>query len=200
MADFDTCFETLIKFEGTKFTDDPDDPGGPTKFGITLKAWMEYALDQGCPTDYDFLTHLKDMTKETAQIFYTNNYWEKYKYWGINSTDVAERILLASVHLGPRRAHYAVQRALRASGELGSDGAPIKEDGILGPKTLKALNQHTVYREDTFHSIFRRISADDMHIIVALRSEVAAYYRRIFDKEPERKAKYYEGFMRRAYY
>jgi len=61
--DFEKSFEFLIKVEGG-FVDHPNDPGGPTKFGITQAT-----------TGWDRET-IKNLTPEVAKKWYFDNYWK----------------------------------------------------------------------------------------------------------------------------
>ena len=169
MSNFPKCFDVLMRFEGEEFEDVPGDEGGPTKFGITLSRFQELFPEVT-------IEQLKAMAKGEAMTWYEEQYWIRYHLDEITSTDVASRLLLALVNLGPRRAVYAAQRACRATGHA------IQEDGILGPVTFATLNQiHTAI------------------LIPALRSEVAGYYRRILDKDPTQE-QFRAGWLARAYY
>jgi len=61
-------FETSLKFVltwegGDKYTEDPKDPGGATKFGISQKAYPGL--------------NIKDLTLEQAKAIYKKDYWDK---------------------------------------------------------------------------------------------------------------------------
>ena len=53
----------IVKWEGTTYENDPDDPGGATRFGI----------DQRSHPNED----IKDLTAERATEIYWNEYWIK---------------------------------------------------------------------------------------------------------------------------
>lgn len=55
----------LWEWEGTKFEDDPDDPGGATKFGI----------DKRSHPDED----IRNLTEERAVAIYWKEYWQRYR-------------------------------------------------------------------------------------------------------------------------
>jgi len=57
---FDKAFEMVIGLEG-KYSNDPDDPGGETKYGIAKK----YHQDED----------IKNLTLERAKEIYLNEYW-----------------------------------------------------------------------------------------------------------------------------
>ena len=60
--DFDKAVKFILKWEGD-FTNDPNDPGGETKYGISQKA-------------HPYL-NVKDLTLKKAKQFYYDNYWLK---------------------------------------------------------------------------------------------------------------------------
>lgn len=170
MSDYGKSFEILLRHEGTVYTDDPDDEGGPTKFGVTIPVYAEFLGLTVTPADIEALG------VETAYEVFRVLWWDRHKYYNIVSTDIAARIMLASIHLGPGRGHRAAQRACRACGHR------IAEDGIIGPISKRTINE-----------------IPSVIYVAALRSEVASYYRRIWDKEPEKKKKW-RGWENRAYY
>jgi lysozyme family protein len=106
-------------------TDDPDDPGGITRFGISLRFLQ--ALDPDA-TRQDIL----DMTWPRASAILEVEFWAKHGY-GRLPPDVAIKLFDLAVNLGPRQAHICLQRACRA----GSD--PVEEDGTIGPSTLASV-------------------------------------------------------------
>lgn len=58
----------LWEWEGTKYENDPDDPGGATKYGI----------DQRSHPDVD----IKNLTEARAIAIYWRDYWQKYECEG----------------------------------------------------------------------------------------------------------------------
>lgn len=63
MADFDKAIMPLIiKEGGAKYTNDPDDPGGATKYGISQKSYPN--LD------------IKNLTQQVACDIYKRDYWD----------------------------------------------------------------------------------------------------------------------------
>lgn len=59
---FDLAFKTTVGLEGG-YTNDPDDPGGETKFGIAKK--------------YHPNVDIKNLTLEQAKEIYRKEYWNK---------------------------------------------------------------------------------------------------------------------------
>jgi len=118
MADFGSAIvKTLAREGGSKFTDDPRDPGGATKFGISQRA-------------YPYLD-IKNLTESRAREIYKNDYWDRIKGDDIANQAVAENIFDTAVNMGVRTASKLVQLTLEVK--------PL--DGIIGGQTLKAINQ-----------------------------------------------------------
>ncbi|CAB4121775.1 Protein of unknown function DUF847 [uncultured Caudovirales phage] len=61
MLDFDTAFDRLIGHEGG-YVNNPRDPGGETKFGISKRAYPD--------------VNIPSLTREQAQGIYRRDYWE----------------------------------------------------------------------------------------------------------------------------
>lgn len=126
---FDDAFNYLMKDEGEKYTNDPDDSGGPTKFGITLRAYQGFKTD---PT----LTakDIENLTLPQAEEFYYHIFWAPLQGDRIAIESVAISLFDSAVLYGPVTASLLLQKA------LDSLGFALKEDGLLGDKSIAALN------------------------------------------------------------
>ena len=99
------------------FTDDQDDPGGATAWGITLKKATEYGI-----TTVDAL---KAITPQQLMGIY-KSFWRFDK---LEDQRVATKLLDMAVNMGLKTAIEIAQR------EAGSEA-----DGLYGPKTEAAIN------------------------------------------------------------
>lgn len=122
-----TVFPILLKYEGIKFINDPKDPGGPTKYGITLKTINMY---KKCT-----LNCLKNMTFQDASKFYKENFWHQYGADHIKNKNLAINLLLAQVNLGPYRPSMLLQKVTNDFCH-----SKLEIDGIIGQKSVKAIN------------------------------------------------------------
>lgn len=104
-ADFLTVFDRIIKTEGG-YINDPRDPGGETKFGISKKQYPD--LD------------IQNLTREQAKAIYYNDYWMKLRY--LKHIAVHYQVFDAYVSHGPHLAIQFLQRAVN-----------VADDGIWGP-------------------------------------------------------------------
>lgn len=110
---FEKAIEFVIAQEGgLKITDDPSDPGGLTKFGISQRAYRH--LD------------IRNLTEEDARGLYFRDYWEKCSC-GSLPPSLAIVVFDCAVNQGPNAAIRILQQALG-----------VQTDGVIGPKTLEA--------------------------------------------------------------
>lgn len=121
----------IVRREGG-FVDDPDDPGGATKYGVTIKTLRRLGMDVDGDGDID-KDDVRALTIDDAvRVFVTNYFFEP----GLDKLPEALQPLMFDfwVHSG-RNAGKILQRVLnrwlRAANER-----ELKVDGIIGPKTL----------------------------------------------------------------
>ena len=131
MADFGPAVEKTLKVEGV-YSNDPNDAGGPTNFGITLKILQ--GLGKHGDLNHDDSVDIEDvkfMTKQDAINIYKELYW---KGDNILSQHIAEKNFDMGVNIGVVSAAKLLQKALLTLGHI------IEIDGHLGPKTMDAIN------------------------------------------------------------
>ena len=119
MSYFLPAFEFILPHEGG-LVDDPHDPGGITKYGISKRSYPD--LD------------IANLSEADAREIYKRDYWDKQRYGEIYSQAVANKCLDMSVNMGFHQAHVLVQRACTEC------GLPLTDDGLFGPATVKAVN------------------------------------------------------------
>lgn len=139
MADFLPAFQFMAPHEwngAVNYTDTPGDPGGPTKYGITLatlrKTGTLYDLDgDGLITSTD----VKLLTLDEAEHFYLCQFWEVEAFPSLNNQRVASKVFDMAVNLGPPRAVIYLQ-------DVANRFKPhaLLPDGRLGPKTAGLVN------------------------------------------------------------
>jgi lysozyme family protein len=114
----------VLQREGwDKYTDHPADKGGPTKWGITLKAWSDY-LGKPCTA-----ADVQAITEAGARQFYRVKYILEPKFDLVGDAHLRELLIDAGVNHGPRHPAKWAQWA-----------AEVPQDGVLGPVSLKAIN------------------------------------------------------------
>lgn len=114
---FDRAIEVVLEHEGETYTDNPNDRGGPTKFGIAQR-WNP---------DVD----VRELTRGQAIEIYWERYWKGRGYEDLRER-IAIKVFDLAVNLGEKTVVTCLQRALRAC------GVPVKVDGRLGPETFGA--------------------------------------------------------------
>jgi len=118
MADFNTAIvKTLAREGGAKYTDDRDDPGGATKYGISQRAYPNL--------------NIRNITEADARDIYKRDYWDRIRGDEIKSQIVAENIFDTAVNMGVRTAGKLAQLTFNIN--------PV--DGIIGRLSLKKINE-----------------------------------------------------------
>lgn len=129
MTPFETALAYLIQNEGTTYTNDPQDAGGPTKFGVTLKAFSLFKNREIAPIEIEALT------QDEVNSFYDVLYWQRLRCPRMRDTNIATGIFDMGVLFGVLHASIACQQALAFLGE------PLAVDAVIGDKTLLLLNR-----------------------------------------------------------
>jgi lysozyme family protein len=112
---FDQAFSLTVSpaVEGG-YTNNPSDPGGATKYGISQSAYP--SLD------------IANLTLVQAQAIYLRDYWDACHCSSLPAC-IAGLVFDAAVNQGADWARRALQSAVGAS-----------TDGVIGPKTLAAVS------------------------------------------------------------
>lgn len=113
---FRQWFDWLMKWEGTTFENDPDDPGGATKFGIDQRSHPNEKI--------------RDLTRERAAEIYWSEYWTKCRAHEMPAK-LGEVVANIAVNAGHGRASRWLQEA-----------CGITVDGVIGPATMHAVGGH----------------------------------------------------------
>lgn len=145
MNNFEESFKHLVVIEGG-YSDNENDTGGKTNFGITEKV----ARENG------FTGKMKDLTIDNAKSIY------KAKYWASNycdkiaevSPELAHEIFDTSVNMGTKRAAKFLQRALNCMNRSEVIRS-LKVDGWLGAKTLE--NLFNIVKSDNDKAVIYRL-------------------------------------------
>lgn len=114
MADFTKAFELMIGHEGG-YVNDPQDPGGETKFGISKRSYPK--------------EDIKNLTIERAREIYMRDFWNPILGDQINDQNIANSIF-----------DFAVNAGTHVSEELAQIVVKTPVDGTIGKQTLQAIN------------------------------------------------------------
>lgn len=165
----ETLEQAFLRAKKTGWSNDPLDRGGATMIGVTIGTYRTYCTYKGRkrPTIID----LKNITyKEWRDIVHTL-YWSKWKADLIEDQDVANIVVdwvwASGQGIGIKR----VQKILG-----------VTADGIVGPKTLAAIN-----------------TANPRELVKKVYDARAAHFNAIVKANPSQK-KWLKGWMNRINY
>lgn len=116
---FEVALRFCLKWEGG-YVNDPDDPGGETKFGISKRAHPD--LD------------IKALTLEQAGRIYKRDYWDAV---GLDSLAEGRPMFAAAVF------DTAVNMGVLRARKLAQKAAGAMADGVWGPLTRKAFRERS---------------------------------------------------------
>lgn len=165
------AFPILMDHEGgfQKAENDPGNwTGGRPGRGVLKGTNMGISAAQYPDLDIEHLT--EDDVKE----IYYKDVWS-HQPWLHFHQELAAKLFDCGVDVGQVPVNICLQRALRSLGH------PLTEDGILGEKTLEAVQ-----------------STDQGTLLLILRSEIAAHYRLVAQHNPTQ-ANDLPGWLNRAY-
>lgn len=147
MADIKKALPYVLANEGgAAYTNNPKDPGGPTKWGVTQKALAEWRHHPVSARD------VQNLTEDEACAIYHAHYWDILNLDLINHQGVATAIFDISVNRGPGKA----QRYVKMTVDELRPGAVWQI-----PKVINEIDPHL------FIAQFERIAEAGYRAIVA---------------------------------
>ena len=126
MADPKILRQFILSWEGG-FVNHPQDPGGATNKGVTISTWKAQGYDKDGDGDID-IDDLRLITDDDAGLILKRVYWDRWKADRILSQSLAN-IVVDWVWGSGKYGITLVQQILG-----------VKADGIVGDKTLSAMN------------------------------------------------------------
>ena len=126
MAKIETLWPFILSWEGG-FADVPGDRGGATKYGVTISTWKAQGYDKDGDGDID-IDDLRLITPQDAMEICRKNFWNRWKADQINDQSLAN--ILVDWVWGSGKYGITIPQQM-----LG-----VKADGIVGAKTIAALN------------------------------------------------------------
>ena len=120
----DRVLDGILRSEGSLYTDDPVDRGGPTKFGITLSSYRSWLGDDTATS-----SDLSLIDASTAREIYRSKYFigHGFGFFASRPGVYAHLLDMAVLH-GPKKSAIILQRAIGG----------IDADGVIGPMTISA--------------------------------------------------------------
>lgn len=169
-------FNGILDKEGG-YVNHPDDQGGPTNWGITQAAARAHGYDGD----------MRKLTRQQALDILNADYWIAPRFDQIAeiSTAIAEKLCDAGVNIGPLLPCKWLQRWLNVFNHRGELYPDLMVDGIIGPRTVNALNQHLI----------RRGSEGELVLLRALNCSQGQYYLELTERIAANESFIY-GWMR----
>lgn len=140
MADFEKAVQKTLSLEGG-YTNDPADPGGATKYGIT----------EATARAHGYTGDMWEFSLEMAKVIYKKSYWNVARLDEVTSQLIAENVFDCNVNCGVKIGGRLLQEALNLlnTDPSGRQMYPeITADGIIGPNTLSTLHKALQCRQD----------------------------------------------------
>ena len=138
MANIDKLIPHILKWEGgSKFTNDPLDRGGATKYGVTIGTLQGIKYDTNRDGNVD-INDVKSLQLDDFKVILKKQYWDRWKADDITNQSVAN--LLVDWLWGSGKHGIIIPQRL-----LG-----VPADGKVGNVTINALNasnQRIIYNK-----------------------------------------------------
>ncbi len=158
MQSVEAIARDIVAREGG-YVNDPDDPGGATKYGVTIHTLRRLGLDLDGDGDVDS-ADVRRLSIERATEIFVRHYYERP---GIDMLPAPLRSSVFDMYVNAgANAIRILQRLLAEFGE------PVKVDGALGPKTARAtanayikaraylVDAYGIARRDYYYSLADR--------------------------------------------
>lgn len=182
---FDNAFNKTMKIEGKgELSEDRLDPGGQTYSGISRVYWPEWEgwsiIDSWISPKAFPIQILDPMIRK----FYRINFWNRVQGDKVAEISpwIAYELFDSAVNVGVHKAVEWLQIGFNvARGQYGED---LLIDGLLGPKTIKAI-------ENYLHSMPGSYDLNEEILINCMNGEQYIFYK----NNP--KHKYFRGWFRR---
>ena len=178
---FLNIYKKTLKHEGY-YSFDTSDKGGETYMGISRKFFPKWEgwdiIDAEKPNNNGKLERNQKIASpkldSLVEDFYYNNFWLRFGVNYVNNDSVAYIIFDFCVNSG-KAAAYAVQYVLNEN-----IGHHLNVDGIIGTKTLSAIN-----------------SSDPEALFLAIKAKRAWFYLSCSEDPTQRK--FTKGWLRRVF-
>ena len=133
MANFTKAYEKVIINEGG-YVNDPKDSGGETFKGVSRvfnPTWQGWQIIDKFKTDKLFpsILYRNLELEKLINMFYKFNYWDKCMLDNIDNQEIAESIF-----------DFGVNAGVKVSSKLAQKICNVDSDGIIGIKSIDAIN------------------------------------------------------------
>jgi lysozyme family protein len=135
----DQIITDVMKSEGwDTYTDDPDDAGKETRWGITIASARAYG----------YTGPMKDLPENVARAIYRKRFIEGPRFLDVFNIEpsIGVELIDTGVNMGTPVAAMFLQRWLNGFNDTGSRYGALHVDGQIGPVTLDALRAYIRWR------------------------------------------------------
>jgi lysozyme family protein len=161
--DFDTVFSNMLQLEG-RYANRPLEE---VNMGVTQDSWDAYAKEKNIPK-----SSVKDLKVSAVKSFLKEKYWDTPGISGLHE-EVAPFVYDYAVNSGQENSIRTIQ------GIVGS-----KADGIIGPKTIAAVNAYVEkHGADVLKNEFKNARVE--------------HYTELAQGDPKKYGSFYEGWLNR---
>lgn len=181
MKTIDDIVAEIIKAEGSTYTEDKSDSGGPTRYGITLKTLSDYRGNSCTAVD------VMNLTEKEAKQIYLNRYYIEPKFNLLMpiSAEITSEVVDAGVNIGQGNACRILQRSLNAFNQQAELYPDLIVDGNCGQRTADALKKF----------IEKRKKEGERVLMVLLNCLQGAYYTELVERR-QKDEKYFYGWLK----
>ncbi|MEI8285960.1 MAG: glycosyl hydrolase 108 family protein [Actinomycetes bacterium] len=158
---FEECLKRILKHEGG-FVNDPLDSGGMTNLGVTKRVWEEFVGHPVSEAD------MQALIPERVAKLYKQRYWNP-AYCEVLPKGLDYVVFDFAVNAGTGRSVKTLQQAIGCVA-----------DGVIGPKTMAAIN-----------------SANAKNIIAKFSDARTDFYQGIVARKPDQ-ARFIKGWLNRV--
>lgn len=129
MRKFEDYLKVILKHEGG-YVNNPNDPGGATKYGISLRFLKDNKIDINTDGRVDS-KDIVSITIEEASDIYFRYFWSKMNLEHINNDLLKLHLFDMGVNAGTKSAIKLLQKMIG-----------VTPDGIIGKLTLAAIDSY----------------------------------------------------------
>lgn len=122
--------EQTLQIEGKSFSDNKNDKGGATKYGIT----------EATARANGYMGDMKDLPLELAYEIYAKEYYFSKHIDKITNDEIAFELFDSGVNFGTETAVKLAQRAFNTLNFNQKYGKDLEVDGDLGPLSIATIN------------------------------------------------------------
>ena len=126
MSRFEPSLQLVLSHEGS-FVDHPEDKGGPTQNGISLRFYRKSIKPDATALD------LKNLTINDIAEIYRRFFWDRSLFSEIESQKICDKVF--DLHINTGKGIHILQKALNSYLKI-----HLVIDNVLGHYTLSAVN------------------------------------------------------------